>query len=119
PSPDARDLPQPGESEWPKCPACGQRRLTQCPICHTASTHFPPADREFSGRLYPLWICTTCDEPFSPEYARQCEWCGHQFTSGFAPKAAEDQDETDVPVALIAAVVFVALLGLAECLGLF
>ena len=30
-----------------------------------------------------MLLCTTCDEPFAPEYARRCEWCGHEFADGY------------------------------------
>ncbi|MEE8451439.1 MAG: hypothetical protein V3R99_05965 [Thermoguttaceae bacterium] len=33
--------------EWPRCPECDARRSTQCPICSTAGTEFPPVDMGF------------------------------------------------------------------------
>ncbi|MFZ5832829.1 MAG: hypothetical protein ACOY3P_22310, partial [Planctomycetota bacterium] len=30
-----------------------------------------------------MLVCTTCDEPFRPQYAARCEWCGHDFGEGF------------------------------------
>lgn len=32
------------EAAWPRCPECGERRTTKCPICQTAGTSFAPAD---------------------------------------------------------------------------
>ena len=120
---------------WPRCPQCDALRTTKCPVCETAGTDFPQADREFLGSLGPhdepsqaascgcgsggcsgaeagssekeeeascpaggdgspdhrsetdwpelVLMCSTCDEPFVPEYPRQCEWCGHQFAAGY------------------------------------
>jgi hypothetical protein len=85
---------------WPTCPKCHERRQAICPICETAGSDFPLADeisdhddeRETTitsavvedvdplGRK-PL-LCPMCDEPFVPEYLRQCEWCGHDFGHG-------------------------------------
>jgi hypothetical protein len=51
-----------------------------------------------SERSPTMLICTTCDEPFIPEYPRLCEWCGHEFGDGFevdcGGSAAEEDDET-------------------------
>ena len=32
---------------WPRCPQCGKRRITRCPICRTSSDVFPLGDPEF------------------------------------------------------------------------
>lgn len=29
-------------------------------------------------------LCPTCDEPFVPEHANRCPWCGYQFADGYA-----------------------------------
>ena len=34
---------------WPRCPRCGARRATRCPICGTAGTDFAQVDPEFVG----------------------------------------------------------------------
>ena len=76
------------ESEDPEqavCPQCRRGRMTVCPYCETASAEFRPADDPpaASGeRPTRLLLCTTCDEPFEPDYYRRCEWCGHDFGSG-------------------------------------
>lgn len=32
---------------WPRCPECGRRRVTRCPICKTSGTLFPLGDNNF------------------------------------------------------------------------
>ena len=32
---------------WPRCPQCGKRRITRCPICKTSADLFPLGDAEF------------------------------------------------------------------------
>ena len=32
---------------WPKCPRCGRRRITRCPICKTSGNLFPLGDSAF------------------------------------------------------------------------
>jgi hypothetical protein len=34
-------------------------------------------------RVLRMLMCSTCDEPFEPSYARTCEWCGHDFGEGY------------------------------------
>lgn len=88
---------------WPLCPGCAERRHTMCRICCTAGTDFPPADHEVVEivtvhgldedggaaspepfeRVLRMLMCSTCDEPFEPSYARTCEWCGHDFGEGY------------------------------------
>lgn len=137
---------------WPRCPECDAPRLTRCPICGTAGSHFPQADTGFLGlpesdeaarpsagcgcgpggctpsgaaaepvpddahRLATdeaepevpetMLICTTCDEPFEPEYPRRCEWCGHQFPDGL------DVDVPQVEVEHISARAVAVIIGL-------
>ncbi|OHB73222.1 MAG: hypothetical protein A2V70_09465 [Planctomycetes bacterium RBG_13_63_9] len=67
---------------------------------HGCSSGGPAAETDMSGgdrdpgedgdpsKDGPDWaasmlICPTCDEPFRPEYPRQCQWCGHEFDEGF------------------------------------
>lgn len=35
---------------WPRCPKCGRRRITRCPICKTSSDLFPLGDSAFWDR---------------------------------------------------------------------
>ena len=76
-----------GPVQWPRCPACGAPRLTQCPACQTTGTEFRRAElpeaAEDAGTARELVICPDCDEPFPPQYTRQCHQCGHQFADGF------------------------------------
>jgi hypothetical protein len=85
-------------AEWPTCPSCRRRRLTSCPVCETAGTHFdeaflPDATPEDDqpaggGRANPLLvICPTCDEPFRPRFPARCEWCGYRFGESQEPSA--------------------------------
>ena len=32
---------------WPRCPVCGRRRITRCPVCKTSADLFPLGDDEF------------------------------------------------------------------------
>ncbi len=32
---------------WPRCPSCGRRRITRCPICKTSGDLFPLGDGDF------------------------------------------------------------------------
>lgn len=34
-------------SVWPRCPDCGRRRVTRCPVCKTSGTLFPLGDNNF------------------------------------------------------------------------
>ena len=75
--------------EPPVCPDCGRPRMTSCPCCKTASTHFPFStgpEHRFDDAP-PMLVCTTCDEPFRPVYLKICEWCGHEFADGSMPPA--------------------------------
>jgi hypothetical protein len=49
-----------------------------------------------------MLTCTTCDEPFVPQYLKCCEWCGHVFPDGF-----EFERPTDPAEPLNARVMFV------------
>jgi len=52
-------------------------------------------------------MCPTCDEPFVPEYPRQCEWCGHEFDDGF-----EVPQPTGTPEESIGSRVYLVAIGL-------
>ena len=76
-------MPEAAIDAWPNCPECGQPRHTNCPFCQTAGHEFPPAhlpDTQIPEK--PLVVCPTCDEPFTPEYLRACEWCDFRFEDG-------------------------------------
>jgi len=60
-------------------------------------------------------LCPTCDEPFVPQFARHCEWCGHEYADGidFTPPPPDEDQEQLGPRAVA---VIVALLALGALL---
>lgn len=40
-----------------------------------------------------MLLCPTCDEPFTPKFARRCVDCGHEFPEGFDQLQVEQADE--------------------------
>jgi hypothetical protein len=120
---DARD--QETIDAWPTCPQCGRKRHTMCPICETAGSDFPPADSisgddetELEGTDDPgdplgrrPLLCPMCDEPFIPNYLRECEWCNYDFGYGVDPPVKPD--EAFEPANWRVAAVIMVLLGLA------
>jgi hypothetical protein len=105
-----------GES-WPRCPQCGAPRITRCPACGTSGSGFPPADdsgeelaeAEQAPRLL---LCIECDEPFAPEYAGECEWCGHEFPEGFRPDRAAETDELSPGLLAVLGAALAVVVGL-------
>lgn len=114
--------------DWPTCPDCGHRRQTVCPICETAGSDLPLADPNHAGVAptlgpgkedaetgRPLLICTTCDEPFHPQFYQVCQWCGHPHEDGLPPPPAQAPIERLSPrmLAVIGALAlfFAALCG--------
>jgi Putative prokaryotic signal transducing protein len=83
------------DDQWPACPHCGRGRLTSCPVCETAGTHFakafmpdfgPDDEQSAADREDALMVlCPTCDEPFAAQFPSRCEWCGHRFSDGYEP----------------------------------
>lgn len=108
---------------WPICPECGKGRHTSCPVCGTSGNRFPPGDGGYAlaagegerDEAARLWICPTCDEPFTPVFLRRCEWCGHDFGDGVAgPRGAggaEDFEPINGRVLLAVAGLAVTLLA--------
>ncbi|MEX2112191.1 MAG: hypothetical protein WD845_03350 [Pirellulales bacterium] len=102
---------------WPLCPDCRRPRLTSCPVCQTAGTSFPaafhpehePSANAASEDAPLLVLCTTCDEPFAPEFPARCEWCGHRFADGREAEPFEPSEPVDINVRVIAAIVGVVL----------
>jgi hypothetical protein len=80
---DDEDAASPGRP-WPLCPSCGRPRHTSCPYCGTAGANFPLgyAPPPESAARAMLVLCVTCDEPFEPDFAARCEWCGYRFANG-------------------------------------
>lgn len=98
---------------WPRCPQCGAPRLTRCPACGTSGTGFPPADvQPDPPSPRPLLLCIQCDEPFTPQYARDCEWCGHEFPDGFRPPEPAEADQFSPALLAIVAIAIVVVAGL-------
>jgi hypothetical protein len=104
-----------GES-WPRCPQCAAPRITKCPACGTSGTGFPPADKTdeepSDAARAPLLLCIECDEPFTPEYAHDCEWCGHEFPDGFRPAEAPEPDQLSPALLTMGAITVVVVVGL-------
>ena len=110
-------------SDWPRCPDCGQPRHTSCPVCGTAGHQFDSADpgwdfaeaENSEAENAGLLLCTTCDEPFRPQYLRHCEWCGHEFGDGTTsgPVIPEDGAELNSVATSLAAFVVALLAGFA------
>jgi hypothetical protein len=121
----------------PSCPECERSRQTRCPICRTAGSDFDTADLEFSGTVdvhqlsapdeetgdeetgdvdaipvAPMLMCGTCDEPFEPNYARLCEWCGHDYGDGFE-MPVEIREDISPRVIMVAMGMAALLLGIA------
>jgi hypothetical protein len=113
---------------WPTCPSCGRKRHTMCPICETAGSEFPPADTISGGDETELegtddpgdplgrrpLLCPMCDEPFVPDYLRQCEWCNFDF--GYGLEKPLELDDSLEPVNWRVGVLIAGLLGLAGLL---
>ena len=116
---------------WPTCPECGKKRHTMCPICETAGTEFPPADSisgddetDLEGTDDPgdplgrrPLLCPVCDEPFIPNYLRECEWCNFDF--GHGVEKPERFDESIEPANWRVAVLIGVLVSLAGLLILY
>jgi hypothetical protein len=103
-----RDAPPLGAQggTWPRCPQCNALRITKCPACGTSGTGFPQADPLEAGQgdqSAPalLVLCMQCDEPFTPEFAGRCEWCGHEFPDGFAPPVDDSFDLSPTLLAVV------------------
>lgn len=113
---------------WPTCPSCGKKRHTMCPICETAGSDFPPADSisgddetDLEGTEDPgdplgrrPLLCPICDEPFVPNYLRECEWCNFDF--GYGLEKPIEMDESLEPVNWRVGILIAGLLALAGLL---
>jgi len=103
-----------GPVQWPRCPACGAPRLTRCPACRTTGTEFRraelPEEATGAGEARELVICPECDEPFPPQYARQCHQCGHQFADGFDPHPRRERASEWVTSRIVLAIVVFAVI---------
>ncbi len=100
---------------WPRCPDCGERRHTRCPLCGMSSDHFRMVDREETDNgERVLLICDDCDESFHPTFYRLCHSCGHDFGEGYrVPGAAAARPAESYRTWLVMA----AVVGIAALLG--
>lgn len=116
---------------WPACPSCGRRRHTSCPVCGTAGTDFPEAflpeaeqagmsdeERESAtGAAQPkrqlFVLCTSCDEPFEPEFPARCEWCGYRFADGWEPSPFAAPEPSDINLRVVVTIAGLVLSVLA------
>jgi hypothetical protein len=125
------------ESEWdgwPRCPGCGEKRQTICPICQTAGNDFEkghlPEEVNASDIVEELTsyehddhregekpvhsniilLCHGCDEPFAPRFYDHCEHCAQEFPDGRSTDFTILDDSRPVAfwigVAMLAAFVF-------------
>jgi hypothetical protein len=102
---------------WPRCPQCGAPRITKCLACGTSGSGFPPADQTGDESADEpaaprLLLCIECDEPFTPEYAHDCEWCGHEFAEGFRPAPSAEGPDFSPALLAVAGVALAVVVGL-------
>jgi hypothetical protein len=75
-----------GNAKSPSC--CGPegcsplKEVSKAEELHQLGGPASPADSV-------MLLCPTCDEPFTPQFARRCSNCGHESPDGF------DQSEAD------------------------
>lgn len=105
-APAAIDVLDPQSASGAACVGCGPGG------CSPARTEGEESDsaleRQTSEASAPMLMCPTCDEPFVPEYARRCEWCGHEFADGY--EGYEDGAATAEPMNMRIAAVVVGLI---------
>ncbi|MHC4403600.1 MAG: putative signal transducing protein [Planctomycetota bacterium] len=53
-------------------------------------------------------ICPTCDDPFVPEFSRDCQRCGHEFDDGFRVEPEVREQITPQTIAVIVGLLAVA-----------
>jgi hypothetical protein len=105
---------------WPTCPQCQARRQARCTVCSTKGTDFRLADfdesddpEEVVEETDVLLLCSTCDEPFTPEFYRKCAECGSDFGQGIEEPEDVPEELNNRVLAVIVGVVLllVALLA--------
>ena len=98
-------------AEWPRCPACGERRAARCPVCGVGGTEFPLADiQETADGQRVFLICEACDDHFLPEWYRLCHRCGRDYGAGLAVEKHRVQAGYNLRVALIVLLVLAGTL---------
>lgn len=120
---DAADADFAGEREGPGCAcpvpegacACGPAE-DRPPVAADAPAVDGPSESSAPAAAGPLVICSTCDEPFRPEFPRRCEWCGHEFPDGFevdVDTSGEPPEELNVrTLAVLAGLIVAAIAAL-------
>lgn len=113
------------EQSWPACSNCGQPRQTACPVCGTVGGDFPRADIEFADAFPPdaevqfTVLCTTCDDPFVPEWLKLCGTCGNNFGEGTDLLHSEEPVDPYEPINSRIVLVGFLLLGSLLALGVY
>lgn len=86
-----------GEVEADDAPAQGADETGESQARADAETpNEEAAEEPYGPRL--VLTCTTCDEPFVPEHAGRCEWCGHEFADGYPVDVVEGPPEEEIPM---------------------
>jgi hypothetical protein len=104
--------------------------MTVCPFCQTSGTELPRADPNFllgegpddeqDGEVPPAprlaVICPTCDEPWTPDFLRVCEWCSHDFGAGIASRRQPTREPQEISanprITAVAAMLAAVVLGM-------
>lgn len=92
-------------------PQCGGREKLPSEIsdaAEPAAQAVPGTSAGAASQPRLALMCSTCDEPFVPEFPRRCEWCGHEFPDGYSVEALTQRE----PIPMRAIVVVCALAGL-------
>ncbi len=71
---------------------CGKEGAEENATGADANTDIAPDDAIESVPPTML-VCTTCDEPFVPQYLKRCEWCGYTFADGIELELPDDPTE--------------------------
>ena len=118
PAAEAPEPPEQSKSAWPACPRCNARRPTLCPHCGASGTDFEQAWLGQASDEGFMVVCSTCDEPFLPDFYRTCHRCQHDFGDGISPPRIEARKTENEPLK-----VWLALAGvvaaMAAVLGYF
>ena len=77
--------------QWPKCPRCGRRRITRCPICKTSGDLFPLAAQDYFDPTLP-------SKPEEP--ARATSSCSGSCSRSCREEEYEDADFEETPEVL-------------------
>lgn len=105
-------------AEWPTCPQCHARREAHCSVCSARGSDFRLADfeepedpEEVASSADVLLLCSTCDEPFTPQFSRSCIGCGFDFGEGVEqPEIGHEELNTRVVIVIVGVVLL--LVGL-------